>query len=39
MFDYRSNISNCIGEALGIDFTKKRLRLNEIKNILASSKK
>lgn len=39
MFDYRSNISNCIGEAFGIDFTKKRLRLNEIKNIIASSKK
>jgi transposase len=39
LFDYRSNISNCIGEAFGIDFTKKRLRLNEIKNILASSKK
>ncbi len=39
MFDYRSNISNFIGEAFGIDFTKKRLRLNEIKNILASSKK
>ena len=39
MFDYRSYISNCIGEAFNIDFTKKRLRLNEIKNILASSKK
>jgi len=39
MFDYRSNISNCIGEAFDIDFTKKRLRLNEIKNILALSKK
>ncbi|HEY3388035.1 MAG TPA: IS1634 family transposase [Prolixibacteraceae bacterium] len=39
LFDYRSNISNCIGEAFGIDFTNKRLRLNEIKNILASSKK
>jgi transposase len=39
MFDYRSDISNFIGEAFGIDFTKKRLRLNEIKNILASSKK
>jgi transposase len=39
MFDYRSNISNLIGEAFGIDFTNKRLRLNEIKNILASSKK
>ncbi len=39
MFNYRSNISNCIGDAFGIDFTKKRLLLNEIKNILASSKK
>lgn len=39
MFDYRSNISNCIGEAFGIDFTNRRLRLSEIKNILASSKK
>ena len=39
LFDYRSNISNCIGEAFGIDFTNKRLRLNEIKNILALSKK
>ncbi len=39
MFDYRSDISNCIGEAFGIDFTKKRLRLSEIKNILALSKK
>ena len=39
MFDYRSNISNFIGDAFGIDFTKKRLRLSEIKNILASSKK
>jgi len=39
IFDYRSNISNYIGEAFGIDFTNKRLRLSEIKNILASSKK
>lgn len=39
LFDYRSNISDCIGESFGIDFTQKRLRLNEIKNILASSKK
>ena len=39
IFDYRSEISNCIGEAFGIDFTNKRLRLSEIKNILASSKK
>jgi transposase len=38
VFDYRSNISDEIGKVFGIDFTKKRLQLNEIKNILASSK-
>jgi len=38
MFDYRSEVSDAIGEALGIDFTKKRMRLNEIKNIVAVSK-
>ncbi|MBM3706304.1 MAG: IS1634 family transposase [Actinobacteria bacterium] len=39
LFDYRSKISDAIGEALGIDFTKKRLTRAEIKNILAESKK
>jgi len=39
IFKYRSEISDMIGEALGIDFTLKRLRLAEIKNILAESKK
>ena len=39
MFDYRSEISDAIGNALGIDFTLKRLRLADIKNILANSKK
>ena len=39
LFDYRSKISDAIGNALGIDFTKKRLRRAEIKNILAESKK
>ncbi len=39
LFDYRSEISDAIGKALGIDFTRKRLRLAEIKNILAESKK
>ena len=39
LFDYRSNISDALGRAFGIDFTNKRLQLNEIKNILASSKK
>ena len=38
LFDYRNNISDDIGKVFGIDFTNKRLRLNEIKNILASSK-
>ena len=39
MFDYRTDISDTIGDALGINFTLKRLRLKEIKNILANSKK
>ena len=39
LFDYRSEISDAIGDALGIDFKRKRLRLGEIKNILAESKK
>ncbi|GAI23938.1 unnamed protein product, partial [marine sediment metagenome] len=39
LFDYRSDISDTIGDSLGIDFTCKRLRLGEIKNILAESKK
>jgi len=39
LFDYRSRVSDAIGKALGIDFTKKRLRQGEIKNILAESKK
>jgi transposase len=39
LFSYRSDISDAIGEALSIDFTKKRLRLGEIKSIIADSKK
>jgi len=39
LFDYRSRVSDDIGAAMGIDFTKKRLRLGEIKNILAEAKK
>ena len=39
MLDYRSETSDVIGKALDIDFTKKRLRLNEIKNIIANTKK
>jgi len=39
LFDYRSKVSDAVGAALGIDFTRKRLRRSEIKNILAESKK
>ena len=39
LFDYRSEISDAIGKALGIDFTNKRLRLGDIKKILAKAKK
>jgi transposase len=39
LFDYRSETSDAIGQALGIDFTRKRLQLAEVKNILAKSKK
>ena len=39
LFDYRSEISEAIGKSLGIDFSKKRQRLSEIKHIVAGSKK
>jgi transposase len=39
LFNYRSEISDAIGEAIGIDFTKKRLQLNEVKGLIAQSKK
>jgi len=39
LFDYRSEISDTIGQALGIDFTNRRLRLGDIKKILAQAKK
>ncbi len=39
LFDYRSEVSDAIGEALEIDFTNKRLRLGDIKKILAGVKK
>jgi hypothetical protein len=32
-------VSDAVGNAPGIDFTKKRLRLAEIKGIIAQSKK
>jgi len=39
LFNYRSEMSDDIGSKLGIDFTRKRLQLAEIKNILAKCKK
>jgi transposase len=39
LFDYRSEISEVLGDSLGLDFTKKRMRLNEIKSIVANAKK
>jgi len=39
LFDYRSEVSDAIGKALKIDFTKKRLRLGDIKKYLAQTKK
>ena len=39
LFDYRSEISDTIGKATGIDFTNKRLRLGDIKKVLAQTKK
>jgi len=38
LFDCRSYTTEAIGKAFGIDFTKKRLPLNKIKNILANAK-
>jgi len=38
LFDYRSIISDEFSKAFDIDFSKKRLPLNKIKNILANSK-
>ena len=39
LFDYRSELSDSIGKAMGIDFTNKRLRLGDIKKILGEVKK
>jgi len=39
LFDCRNEITEAIGKAFDIDFTKRRLELNKIKNILANAKK
>jgi transposase len=38
LFDYRTDVTDALGEAFGIDFTRKRLSRAEIKNILATAK-
>ncbi len=39
IFDYRSEISDTIGELFDIDFSRRRLRRGEIKKILGATKK
>ena len=39
LFGYRSEMSTELGKAFGIDFSKKRLRLDEIKRILGDVKR
>lgn len=39
LFDHRSPVSDALGKALGLDFTRKRLRLADIKAMLAQAKK
>jgi transposase len=38
LFGYRSELSDLLGKTFGIDFTKKRLRLADIKKLSASAK-
>lgn len=39
LFDYRTDVTDAIGEAMGFDFTKKRLSRSEIKKFLGEAKK
>ncbi len=39
LFGYRNEVSDALGNAFGIDFTKKRLLLSEIKKVLGEVKK
>ncbi|MDR2295511.1 MAG: hypothetical protein LBD95_01820 [Clostridiales Family XIII bacterium] len=39
LFAYRNKLSNELGGAFGIDFTRKRMTLSEIKNLLGDVKK
>lgn len=39
LFDYRSQLSDLLGKQFSVDFSKKRLKQQDIKNILAQSKR
>jgi transposase len=39
MFDYRSPVTDALGESVGVDFTKKFRRLGEMKKVLGNVKK
>jgi hypothetical protein len=39
LFTYRSDLSDALGKALDIDFTKRRMRLSDIKNVISTVKK
>ena len=39
LFDYRSDASDMLGDAFGIDFTKERLTRKEIKKNIGDAKK
>jgi len=39
LFDYYSETAKCIGETVGIDFSKKRMRLGHIRGIIGEAKK
>jgi len=39
LFDYRSVVTDAIGDAVGVDFRKKRRRLGEIKKVMGDVKK
>jgi transposase len=39
LFGFRNDITDALGKAFGIDFTKKRMRIFEIKSVLGNLKK
>ena len=39
LFDYRNSITDHLGKAFNMDFTRKRLTRSEIKNLLSEAKK